>query len=131
MGEWNGHGSDPYKYIYIYRYICACTDAYISFSSHLSNNGVEETPPSRELHNGNGDAPSKQDDLFINLEGANVGFQHWHPVAVTAQGDRLAGQGELGGVWEWTSSTLVKHEGFEPMASYPGYTGKEFVHGHL
>jgi formylglycine-generating enzyme required for sulfatase activity len=30
----------------------------------------------------------------------------------------------MGGVWEWTSSLLVKHEGFEPMSLYPNYTGK-------
>ena len=30
----------------------------------------------------------------------------------------------MGGVWEWTSSVLEKHEGFEPMDVYPGYTGK-------
>ena len=61
--------------------------------------------------------------LFIDLDGANVGFQHWHPMPVTGNGDCLAGQGEMGGVWEWTSSTLQKHEGFEPMSLYPGYTG--------
>lgn len=30
----------------------------------------------------------------------------------------------MGGVWEWTSSVLQKHEGFEPMPLYPNYTGK-------
>jgi formylglycine-generating enzyme required for sulfatase activity len=63
-------------------------------------------------------------ELFANLEGANVGFKHWHPVPVTAHGDKLAGQGEFGGAWEWTSTVLEKHEGFEPMKLYPGYTGK-------
>lgn len=29
----------------------------------------------------------------------------------------------MGGVWEWTSSVLEKHEGFEPMGLYPAYTG--------
>jgi formylglycine-generating enzyme required for sulfatase activity len=53
-----------------------------------------------------------------------VGFKHWHPVAVTANGNKLAGLSEMGGVWEWTSSPLVKHEGFEPMPLYPAYTGK-------
>ena len=63
------------------------------------------------------------DGLFVDLANANVGFQHWHPTAVTAHGNRLAGQGEMGGVWEWTSSPLTKHEGFEPMSLYPAYTG--------
>lgn len=30
----------------------------------------------------------------------------------------------MGGVWEWTSSVLEKHEGFKPMDIYPEYTGK-------
>jgi L-histidine Nalpha-methyltransferase / hercynylcysteine S-oxide synthase len=62
-------------------------------------------------------------DLFVDLDGANVGFHHWHPVPVTANGNRLAGQAEMGGVWEWTSSILARHEGFEAMPTYPGYTG--------
>lgn len=86
-------------------------------SSHLVNNGVEETPPSRALK-----SDGSSQELFVNLTGANVGFKHWHPVAVTANGNKLAGQGEMGGVWEWTSSPLEKHEGFEPMSLYPAYT---------
>lgn len=65
-------------------------------------------------------------ELFANLEGANIGFKNWHPVAVTGAGERLAGQAEMGGVWEWTSSPLAKHEGFEPMPLYPAYTGKHY-----
>ena len=53
-----------------------------------------------------------------------MGFQHWHPTPVTAYGNRLAGQSELGGVWEWTSTSLRKFEGFEPLSLYPGYTGR-------
>lgn len=29
----------------------------------------------------------------------------------------------MGGVWEWTSTPLSAHEGFEEMKIYPGYTG--------
>lgn len=109
---------------------------------HLVNDGVEETPPhtpagsdvDREgevegdgLQQKNKKQQQQQqeqdDDLFVDLSAANIGFQHWHPVAVTDRGDRLAGQGEMGGVWEWTSSALRRHEGFEPMKLYPGYTG--------
>jgi formylglycine-generating enzyme required for sulfatase activity len=79
---------------------------------------VEETPPSRGSKNG-----ASSQDLFANLEGANVGFKHWHPVAVTANGNKLAGQADMGGVWEWTSTTLAKYDGFEPMKLYPAYTG--------
>jgi L-histidine Nalpha-methyltransferase / hercynylcysteine S-oxide synthase len=56
-----------------------------------------------------------------------VGFKHWHPVAVTADGGKLAGQAELGGVWEWTSSVLERHEGFEAMPLYPAYTGTSHI----
>jgi formylglycine-generating enzyme required for sulfatase activity len=44
---------------------------------------------------------------------------------VSQHGNKLAGQSEMGGVWEWTSTTLDKHEGFEAMPLYPGYTGKD------
>ena len=85
---------------------------------HLINDGVEESPPPRALKNG-----GSSRELFTNLAGANVGFKHWHPVSVTANGNKLAGQADMGGVWEWTSSQLEKHEGFEPMQLYPAYTG--------
>lgn len=94
---------------------------------HLINNGVEETPPSPET-NGRGHEDHK--DLFIDLDGANVGFQHWHPVPVTANGNKLCGQGGMGGVWEWTSSPLRKWDGFEPMPLYPGYTADFFDEKH-
>lgn len=82
------------------------------------NNGVEESPPSRPSIN-----VKSSNELFTDLQGANVGFAHWHPVSVAGNGNRLAGQADMGGVWEWTSSTLEKHEGFEPMSLYPAYTG--------
>lgn len=53
-----------------------------------------------------------------------MGFNHWHPVPVTQNGDKLAGQGGMGGLWEWTSSALKKYEGFEPMKLYPAYSGE-------
>lgn len=86
--------------------------------SHLVNDGVEESPPLQHAVNG-----ESSQELFANLEDANVGFRRWHPVAVAANGNKLAGQGELGGVWEWTSSVLEKHKGFQPMPLYPAYTG--------
>ncbi|KAE8448602.1 Ergothioneine biosynthesis protein 1 [Mollisiaceae sp. DMI_Dod_QoI] len=94
-------------------------------NGHLSNDGVEETPPSQPLHTG-----ESTHGLFTNLEGANVGFKHWHPVAVTSKGNMLAGQADMGGVWEWTSSPLTKHDGFEPMPLYPGYTADFFDGKH-
>lgn len=97
-------------------------------NAHLVNNGVRETPPTTpESEVGE---ESCQSDLFINLDKANVGFQHWHPTPVSGSGDKLAGQGELGGVWEWTSSILEKYEHFKPMALYPGYTADFFDGKH-
>jgi L-histidine Nalpha-methyltransferase / hercynylcysteine S-oxide synthase len=97
-------------------------------NSHLINNGVEETPPSiGSLHRSSGaGAALSPDSFFVDLKDANVGFKNWHPVPVTGQ-SKLTGQAETGGVWEWTSTVLEKHEGFEPMRLYPGYTGMLFV----
>ncbi|TVY15608.1 Ergothioneine biosynthesis protein 1 [Lachnellula arida] len=94
-------------------------------NGHLVNDGVEESPPSRALQNG-----GSSEELFTNLRGANVGFKHWHPVAVTANGNKLAGQADMGGLWEWTSSPLAKHEGFKPNKLYPAYTSDFFDGKH-
>ena len=68
--------------------------------------------------------PPEPYDHFFDLEGANVGFKRWHPVPVTQNGGQLSGQGDMGGAWEWTSTALDKHDGFEPMKLYPVYTGE-------
>ncbi|KAI0150441.1 C-type lectin protein [Xylariaceae sp. FL1272] len=105
-------------------------------NGHLVNDGVEETPPPSpatftlvDEDDISASSPARN-EIFIDLTGANVGFRHWHPTPVTGHGDRLAGQGEMGGVWEWTSSPLRKHEGFEPMALYPLYTADFFDEKH-
>lgn len=41
----------------------------------------------------------EQPSVFRDLTGCNVGFKNWHPIPVTPQGDKLAGHGEMGGVW--------------------------------
>ncbi|CZT15493.1 related to TAD2-tRNA-specific adenosine deaminase 2 [Ramularia collo-cygni] len=92
-------------------------------NGHLVNEGVEETPPSNPSVNGTGiTAGPTTKDLFVDLSTANVGFKHWHPMPVTPNGRKLAGQGEMGGVWEWTSSVLEQQKGFVPMKLYPAYS---------
>ncbi|KAH8686986.1 C-type lectin protein [Ilyonectria robusta] len=95
-------------------------------NSHLVNDGVEEDPPSQASTS----AEDSSSQLFLDLAGANVGFRHWRPVSVTSRGNKLAGQAEMGGVWEWTSSTLCEHAGFEPMRLYPAYTADFFDGKH-
>lgn len=87
---------------------------------------MEESPPSKPQRNGVSGAVSglNPHDLFIELNEANVGFKYWHPAPVSQYGNKLSGQSGMGGVWEWTSTVLEKHEGFEPMELYPGYTGE-------
>ncbi|KAL8907004.1 MAG: hypothetical protein Q9207_001690 [Kuettlingeria erythrocarpa] len=94
-------------------------------NGHLSNDGVEETPPSALALKGSSGIERKPDPkgLFADLEGCNVGFSNFHPTPVTQLGNQLCGRGEMGGAWEWTSSTLEEHGGFRAMDSYRGYTG--------
>lgn len=110
----------------------------ISPHSHLSNNGVEETPPPHSSISVAGDvniaSPPKSttaSDIFINLTGCNIGFKSWHPTPITGDSSRLRGQSDTGGLWEWTSSALEAHEGFEPMKLYPGYTADFFDGRHI
>lgn len=97
---------------------------------HLSNDGVEETPPSaRTSSAANGSVPVPADH-FVDLTGCNVGFKHWVPVPVTDDGNRLRGRGDLGGLWEWTSTPLAAHKGYKPMDLYPGYSADFFDEKH-
>ncbi|KAH7043215.1 C-type lectin protein [Macrophomina phaseolina] len=107
-------------------------------NGHLVNDGVEESPPSngsRNHPNGASNTPSPSSppnprELFIDLNGTNVGLKHWHPTPVTQNGGRLSGQSDLGGAWEWTSTVLEPHEGFKAMDLYPGYTADFFDGKH-
>ncbi|EMC91772.1 hypothetical protein BAUCODRAFT_116776 [Baudoinia panamericana UAMH 10762] len=100
-------------------------------NGHLSNDGVEETPPStRSVGGFNAAASIDPNQFFVDLETANVGFKYWNPVAVTQNGDKLAGLGEMGGLWEWTSSALEKQEGFVPMKLYPAYSADFYDNKH-
>lgn len=96
-------------------------------NGHLTNDGVEETPP----QNGNSsNGVSESAPCFADLTDANVWFKNWHPISVTQLGDRLGGQASLGGVWEWTSSPLRAHDGFQKMSLYPGYSSDFFDEKH-
>ncbi|KAK5133709.1 hypothetical protein LTR08_007463 [Meristemomyces frigidus] len=100
-------------------------------NGHLVNEGVEESPPSKPSVNGSGAVKSiDANELFVNLDEANVGFKHWHPMPVTQSGNKLGGLGEMGGLWEWTSSALEKHEGFEAMKLYPAYSSDFYDNKH-
>ncbi|KAK4140359.1 C-type lectin protein [Dichotomopilus funicola] len=112
-------------------------------NGHLCNNGVEISPPAtptdRASSDGEADVEAAakstekrrpRQSLFTNLDGNNSGFRHWHPVPVTSRGESLAGQADMGGVWEWTSSVLARWDGFEAMPLYPGYTADFFDEKH-
>ncbi|EXJ84167.1 hypothetical protein A1O3_04834 [Capronia epimyces CBS 606.96] len=103
-------------------------------NGHLSNEGVEETPPSNPSSSkstvADRDSTTDPDDLFIDLSNRNVAFRHWHPTPVTGDGERLCGQSDVGGLWEWTSTPLAAHQGFKAMDLYPGYTADFFDGKH-
>lgn len=63
--------------------------------------------------------------VYVDLDTEHhvVGFKQWNQESVASRAHRLAGRGEFGGVWEWTSSPLREYEGFKKMDIYPGYTG--------
>ena len=75
---------------------------------------------------GNGTTGSSTDPetIFVDLSGCNVGLQHFHPMPVTQNGGRLSGLGDMGGAWEWTSTTFAPQPQFKPMDIYPGYSGQ-------
>lgn len=113
----------------IYRYADALADSSATQSNakripavnkELVNDGVPESPPSQAKLNGH--AGPNPHELFSDLAGKNVGFQEWNPVSVVEKGQTLQGQGGMGGLWEWTSSSLGRHEGFEPMRLYEAYS---------
>ncbi|KAI1610939.1 C-type lectin protein [Exophiala viscosa] len=109
-------------------------------NGHLSNEGVTETPPSNGSSNAAvaATSSSSSDDsrldpdpgsLFIDMQDANIAFRNWHPTPVTDSA-RLRGQADVGGLWEWTSTSLAAHEGFQAMDLYPGYTADFFDDKH-
>lgn len=101
--------------------------------AHANGNGYSKINPSRPRSPDHQPVqpPSRASlPVFLDLDDCNVGFKHWHPTPVIQNGDRLAGHGELGGVWEWTSTPLAPHDGFHAMEIYPGYTSDFFDGKH-
>lgn len=62
-------------------------------------------------------------------QGANVAFRNWHPLPATA-GIGSNGRGSNGGVWEWTSTLLDAHAGFDGTTIFPGYSSDFFDSKH-
>lgn len=127
-------GTGVHKITNGHRYIPSNFDiSHMSKADAPYSNGMNGTShqvngtPNGVTHMTNGTAKNSstaETPVFRALDGCNVGFQNWHPVPITPNGDKLAGQGDLGGVWEWTSTPLMAHESFKAMEIYPGYTCK-------
>ena len=49
---------------------------------------------------------------------------------MAVSGNRLRGQGDMGGLWEWTSTPLAAFEGYKAMDLYPGYSADFFDGKH-
>ncbi|KAK9475867.1 hypothetical protein V1514DRAFT_338698 [Lipomyces japonicus] len=64
----------------------------------------------------------------LDVQKANVGFKHWHPCCMPDNAT-ISGPGDMG-VWEWTSTVLERHVGFEPERMYPDYTADFFDGKH-
>ncbi|KKK26388.1 hypothetical protein ARAM_006780 [Aspergillus rambellii] len=116
-------------------------DGDLNGSGSHETNGEHDKPGENEdlkspaKTHANGNQPvlppiASSSPVFMDLSDCNVGFKHWHPTPVIQNGDKLTGQGEFGGVWEWTSTPLAKHDGFEAMETYPGYTSDFFDGKH-
>ncbi|EPY53599.1 sulfatase modifying factor 1 [Schizosaccharomyces cryophilus OY26] len=66
----------------------------------------------------------RKSEAYVSTEGMATGFQQLHPAKLKDDETPQI----FTGAWEWTSTVLEKHEGFEPEALYPDYT-KDFFDG--
>jgi ergothioneine biosynthesis protein EgtB len=96
-------------------------------------------PAEAEWHRaayGTPDASERSQPWGMEPPGAAHGyldFQRWDPVPVNAfpRGRSAFGvDGLIGNGWEWTSSLFEPFEGFQPFASYPGYSANFFDGKH-
>ncbi|KZV82906.1 DUF323 domain-containing protein [Exidia glandulosa HHB12029] len=70
-------------------------------------------------------------DQFHHSNAQNVGFRNWHPTPSTMGLPATGGKGSNGGAWEWTSTVLDAHEGFQSSILYPGYSSDFFDGKHM
>lgn len=73
-------------------------------------------------------------NLPAGAPAGNFNFRHWDPVPVTAYpaGASAFGVHQLiGNGWEWTSTPFLRHEGFQPMPTYPTYSANFFDEDHF
>src|SRR5262249_39568337 len=63
----------------------------------------------------------------------NFGLRHWTPTPVGLYPEGASAWGVrdlIGGGWEWTATLFAPFPGFEPHATYPGYSADFFDGGH-
>ncbi|SCN69836.1 uncharacterized protein FFE2_01783 [Fusarium fujikuroi] len=68
--------------------------------------------------------------IFVDLSETNSGFQNFHPMGITHNGD-LCGLGDTGGAAEWTGTLFAPQPGFKAMDIYPGYSADFMDEKHL
>ncbi|EZG03293.1 hypothetical protein H106_06780 [Trichophyton rubrum CBS 735.88] len=115
--------------LYKYSLTCPSGNGEVANGLKTSTNGSEKQNHDTS-HQPVQNPSSLHKSVYVDLDDCNVGFTHWHPTSVTQNGNKLSGQGNFGGLWEWTSSTLEAHDGFKPMDLYPAYTADFFDGKH-
>ncbi|KAF8322632.1 hypothetical protein DL93DRAFT_2071516 [Clavulina sp. PMI_390] len=61
-------------------------------------------------------------DRHLGAESSLIGFKKWTFVPGLAPDPESNLRGHNGGVWEWSSSILDSHDGYEPSILYPGFS---------
>ncbi|EPX71206.1 sulfatase modifying factor 1 [Schizosaccharomyces octosporus yFS286] len=81
-------------------------------------------PTEEELNHFYDHVLHRKSETYVSTKGMATGFQQLHPANLKDDGTHQI----FTGAWEWSSTVLDKHEGFEPEALYPDYT-KDFFDG--